>query len=338
MEHKADSRDPRRNWVRRLGIGCAATVACFVILAGLVAASGMLRGTRINNAYAPAWSPDGSRIAFVSEREGTPDIYIMNADGSHVVQLTDDPFAIVYFLRSSTDDWPAWSPDGKLIAFDSGRDNQDMSYTKLNVYLMDTSGLHIRNLTGSVVDTGNHDFAFGVRVRPAWSPDGKRIAFLSGAGLSNSPRNIYVMSADGSKLTQLTHDSADKNRVSWSPDGQHIVFDETDGTNGNIFIINSDGLNRVRLIGDMPGVGDPVWSPDGSRIAFESNLHGSFQIYVMNADGSNVVQLTEDHGQDGNPVWSPDGSTIAFQSYRDGNAQIYAVNADGSNLVQITGR
>ena len=234
----------------------------------------------------PAWSPDGERIAFRSNRDdegetGEPayEIYVMNADGTGVSRLTNADRTV----RS-----PAWSPDGLNIVFSA-----DYGYLH-KIYIMSADGTttYPYKLT-----SGHEDFD------PAWSPDKQRIAFSSRrfSPLGEEAEGIYVINVDGSNLTRLT--SYDFHRIaenlSWSPDGQHIAFSE----NVYISVINADGSNQTRLASGS----HPTWSPDGKRIAFGSGR----DIYVMNADGSNPTRLTSHPAEDFDPDWTSTVSQIA---------------------------
>jgi len=229
--------------------------------------------------FDPTWSPDGTRIAFRTQRDGNDEIYVMNADGTCQINLTNQP----------ADDWsPAWSPDGTKIAYAHFFDGNP--YSDIAVINIDGSGL--KRLTTS---SGEY---------PAWSPDGTRIAFAS-------PRagnyDIYVMNADGSAQTQLTNDPAYEMSPVWSPDGTQIAFDtQSDlwppkeigiGPEFEIHVINADGTDNTRLTNNTDEDRFPTWAPN-PRIVFARN--GS--LFIMNADGSDQTLLFNGASF---PVWRP---------------------------------
>ncbi len=269
-----------------------------------------------------------AQITFVSHRNGNPEIYVMDANGGNPQNLTNHP---------DNDFQPSWSPDGKRVAFVSYRDGHVIDGIPTGeIYVMDTDGGNPQNLT-------NHPDRDWL---PVWSPDGKRIAFVSDRD-GNFNFEIYVMEVDGSNQQNLTNNPFADGNPSWSPDGKRIVFSSDGpghfrskfGPTDEIYVMDADGGNPQRLTNNRRYDWHPSWSPDGERIAFQSDRKGdlqNFEIYVMDADGGNEQRLTNNRVDDGNPSWSPDGERIAFGSRRDGNAEIYVMDADGGNPQNLT--
>ena len=215
----------------------------------------------------PKWSPDGSKIAFHSDRDGHFQIYIMDQDGSNQTRITRNNFNDMY---------PSWSPDGNKITFASDRDGP------LQIYIMDVSGTNQQRIT-------NHD---ADDAAPAWSPDGKKIAFLS---TRDGNAEIYVMDADGLNQTNLTSNAFADAYPAWSPDGQKIAYQSEVDNHFEIFVMNADGSGRTCLTMGSVDNKYPAWSPDGSKIAFYSKRdcnNDNGEIYIMDADGSNQKRVT----------------------------------------------
>jgi hypothetical protein len=168
---------------------------------------------------------------------------------------------------------------------------------------------------------------------PRWSPDGRRIVFVSDR---DGNREIYVMNADGNEQLNLTRHPAEDWTPCWSPDGQRIAFASFRDGNWEIYVMNADGTNPQRLTRNNAADYSPAWSPDGQRIAFVSNRDGNLEIYIMNADGSNPTRFTQHEATDQNPAWSPDGLWLYWESARDGNMEIYRARLDGAELTNLT--
>lgn len=227
-----------------------------------------------------AWSPDGTRVAFSSGRDGPgTSIYVANADGTAVERLT--------FFVGQIDFDPAWSPEGTKIVFESNRDDGNR-----DVFVMNADGTNQTRLTSSPAFDG----------RASWSPDGTRIAFRSAR---DGNGEIYVMGPDGAGQTNLTNNAADDNFPNWSPDGRRIAFNSVRDGNSEVYVMNSDGSGQTRLTFDVGDDGAPAWSPDGSQIAFASNRDGNLEIYVMNADGTGQTNITQNPAIDSIPDWGP---------------------------------
>jgi TolB protein len=176
---------------------------------------------------------------------------------------------------------------------------------------------------------------------PVWSPDGKRIAFVSDRDGGN--RQLYVMDTDDYQAEPLTTSDnvTDAALPEWSPDGKYIAFvQSTDQGGTDISILNIE-TGEMENITQNPGQVDtaPAWSPDGKRMLFQSERSGNNDIFVMNiGEGfSGLDNLTEHPANDTLPCWSPDGEYIVFQSNRDGNNSLYVMRADGTQQTSLTG-
>ena len=279
-----------------------------------------------------------TRIAFMSNRSGNGEIYLMNPDGKRLRRLTKHP---------QFDTVPAWSPDGQKITFASFRDEHRLPIGQMihaEIYLMNPDGTNLINLTQSA------ERADGVS---SWSPNGKQIAFASGEHFKHRGGfrwNIWVMDADGGNPRALANHDAGDGSPDWSPDGRQIAFHSERNrdwefefpANLEIYVMNADGTNPINLTNHPAEDRSPDWSPDGMQIAFESNRDGNVEIYAMNADGTNPINLTNHLAVDRSPDWSPDGMQIAFGSNRDRkdnddkNVEIYVMNADGTNPINLT--
>jgi len=174
---------------------------------------------------------------------------------------------------------------------------------------------------------------------PQWGVTGKIVFSSDRDGIEQ----IYVMNADGTGQTRLTHDAYNDNQAVWSPDGSKIAFCRERDSKRRIYIMNADGSHLIRLTHEEETEGDPAWSPDGTKIAFYSDREAGngnfvFEIQVIQADGSNPMTLTQLLNDiEEQPVWSPDGTRIAFSSNRNNNRCIYVMNADGKKPKRLTG-
>jgi TolB protein len=257
----------------------------------------LTRDSRVNGGA--AWSPDGTRIAFASNRTGATELWVMNGDGSDQRQVT--------WRGDGGVEFPAWSPDGNRIAFVSrigeNRRNQE-------IFSVNADGTDLQRLT-------DYDAADAC---PAWSPDGETIAFVScrhhpfdgkgGSSRTNKagPNDLYLMNADGTNIRRLAYLDESAYSPSWSPDGKRIAW--AAGTGGGnmteIYVIDSDGTNLRRLTRNEFADNGPRWSPDGTKIAFWSNRHAwnaagqahselvpaTSDLYAMDVDGTNVERMT----------------------------------------------
>jgi Tol biopolymer transport system component len=268
---------------------------------------------------APAWSPDGTRIAFLRREEREFHIFVMNADGSEEREVIPAGSGVVageltgdaWFSRLS------WSPDGGRIVFAGRRSTADPSCPldpcSSELYSVSVEGSELEQLT----DTPMLD-----EWDPAWAPKGGLIAFVRTGrrteGDSVPPRipQLHVMAPDGSKVRSLTSVGAGATKPSWSPAGTMIAFE----SDGDIAVVNADGTGLRRLV-NLPPPGDvanraphpsygnyePSWSPDGSWIVFSSDRNGSRKLYAMSPDGTEdqALALIDLQGEQWAPAWQP---------------------------------
>jgi Tol biopolymer transport system component len=192
----------------------------------------------------PDFSPDGTRIAFASNRDGNNEIYVMDADGGNVARLTNDP---------AEDMRPDWSPDGAKILFNSDRDGNR------EIYVMNADGGNPTRLTSTLVD----------ELFPVWSPDGTKIAFFD-LPMAQA-QDIYVMNADGTGVQKLTDHPGTDEDPAWSPDGKRIVFQSTRDGNFELYVMDADGGNVERVTTTVGGDYWPSWTWLWAKLASDSD-------------------------------------------------------------------
>jgi TolB protein len=273
---------------------------------------GLVVGLTHHEPHSAVTPPAGlarARLAFASQAGSADRIFAISGDGSGLVRLTDGPRG---------DAAPDWSPDGRTIVFQSGRDgNQEL-------YAVNADGSGVRRLT-------RDDAADG---EPAWSPDGRRIAFVSDRGGDD---DLYVMDRDGSRVRRVTH-GLHTEWPSWSPDGAAIAFSGERGGTFDLYSVAADGATRVRRVTSGPADDRyPRFFPGGGLV-FESDRGGAFGLYTLAAAerGLPVRRLGSGGGHDFDPAVSRDGRWVAFVSDRDGLDQLFVVRRDGTALARLT--
>jgi Tol biopolymer transport system component len=260
------------------------------------------RQTNLTNSWAddvaPAWAPDGRRIAFVSFRDtlagkwglGNGAVYVMPFDpasgqAGEARRVTDD---------GGSEGWPTWSPDGRRIAFQSNRSGN------WDIWMINADGTGLAQLTRHPADDR---FA-------CWSPDGTKIAFTS---QRSGTQDVWVLdvqaalsSGDDSGAINLTNSPSDDRYPFWSPDGKQLTFNSRRDGNYEIYIMNSDG-SHPRNVSNSPksaeGLAD--WSPDGTRLVFYSDRSGNKEVYLLDLATLAWTNISNHPASDEFCAWSP---------------------------------
>ena len=223
----------------------------------------------------PSWAPDGTVT------------YCTSNQACFRSQIGDQASDLLL-----KDLWPlrdvVWSPD-KL----------HMAFSRFRTDLVDSANLWIADASGKERQMLTHDV--GIQEHPAWSPDGKWIAYSGGHGYKTY--EIYVVSADGTEQRQLTHNESHEFVPAWSPGGTRIAFSSDASGNYDIWVMNADGSNLRQLTDDPALDTRPAWSPDGSQIAFATNRSGTLELWVMQADGTGQQLLEQAEGGVCDPAW-----------------------------------
>ncbi len=261
--------------------------------------------------HSPRISPDGDLIAFVSDRDGNPDVYVMDRSGENIRKISHEVGVVSH---------PRWSPDGEQIAFVARTEEYDSQ-----IYLSGVEEPDAQLLTAG----GN------VSGPPFWSPDGAWIAFVltdeEGSGLG-----IYLRNPGG--VNQIALTEGPDFSPTWSPDSDQVAFQSSRNGNDDIYVIDitedfSDQPRRLTT-NSAPDY-NPTWSPDGDHIAFISERDENPEIYAAEPDGTVLRRLTNNEAEETDLVWTIDGQ-IAFVSHLHGNADIYIMDVEGEAQEQVT--
>lgn len=256
-----------------------------------------------------------SKIAFVSDRDGNDELYMMDYDGANQTRLT---------FNKVMDYSPAWAADASRLAY--------TSYQQL------TAGMYILDVyegkrTPVSIRGGNFS--------PNWSPDGKRLAFNSSM---NGNQEIYVAEVEANptrvgRIRRLTFNNAADVSPAWSPNGRNLAFTSDRGGTAQIYIMDAEGSNTRRISYGASHHDSPAWSPSGDRIVYVARVDNQFDLYVFNIGNETIQKLTESNARNESPAWSPDGRHIVFTSnMKGGVVQLWAIDSDGANLRPLTAK
>ncbi len=267
-----------------------------------------------NQEYNPEWSPDGNWLAFIGQQNDQWDVYLAAPDGGNPHRMT---FGHQGFNSLS------WSQDSCCLALESALGD---------IYILDMTTGRLRNLT----DSSSSD------IRPAWSPDGKQIAFMSSrnANAFGTTRfDLYLIDADGSNLRRYTNTFPADNgwQIYWSPDGTHIAFGSISWSGGSdIYLVDVPTRLVRNVTRDAARDSSPAWSPDSRYIAFESRQNSRWVIDIMSADGWQRQRITANATDSRRPIWSPDGTRILYVSDVGNNWDLYMTQVGAKVTQRVT--
>ena len=255
-----------------------------------------------------------TEIAFISDRTGQRELYVMSADGRDARPAT----------RSNTIKmFPEWVPDGRAILYVSYASGQPDFHLTSRSDAVKPGPILRDMLTGRPKYRGRFD------------PTGEKVAVVSSV---DGAAEIFAMQRRGGQPKRLTNNPAIDVSPTWSPDGKQIAFVSDRTGSPQIYIMSRDGGNLRRLTYTGSYNTSPSWSPDGRWIAYETRVRGQFDIWLIDPQGEVTFPIVEHGRSDEAPSWSPDSRKIAFSSARRGRDDIYVMDWNGENLLRLTGR
>jgi len=253
-----------------------------------------------------------TEIAFVSDRTGNPEIFVMNAMGADPRQAT---------ANRSINDFPDWSPDGNTILYTSYR------YQSRPTLFLSARG---RASPGRLLERIRSRIS---EYRGVFDPTGDRVAVVLSDG---GPSELYTVGSDGQGLRRITNNRSIDVGPAWSPDGERMAFVSDRSGSPQIYVMDADGGEVRRLTYQGTYNTSPAWSPDGNWIAYESRVGGQFDIWLIDPSGQVNVPLITHPRSDEGPSFAPNSRKLVFSSNRRGRHDIYVVEVSGENLRRMT--
>jgi Tol biopolymer transport system component len=259
---------------------------------------------------APAWAPDGTRIAFVGAAGEESQLFVVRPDGGGLTQVTHRR------KRDAEVGAPVWSPDGTKIAYVDGQN--------LRLMVINADGTGLRALAGSV----SEDFPM-----PSWSPDGTQLTFVRG---EVEKSRISIVRSDGRRLRTLKRvrmDNSEGGAPKWSPDGRHIAFVHAASDRFNVYLIRPDGTGLRRV--DRCAI-EPAWHPDGRSLACSGyrfgkrgRIFGAIRRVTVDGQSNRPIDRTHARARLHDLTWSPDGARLAYVRTENKRESLYTIDANG---------